>query len=94
MSATASAVVDLVFVRGLSKPCAASASARASAIDNESGRDDRTFANVVSRRFLSLVSDCDRHRLNHDVFDRTIAWARGDILHLVDDIETFDNLTE
>ena len=90
MSATASAVVDLVFVRGESKPCAASASARASLIESESSRGDGT----ISLCEFYLVSDCDRHRLNDYIFDRSIARARGNILHRFDDIETFDNLTE
>ena len=90
MSATASAVVDLVFVRGESKPCAASASARASFIESESSRGDGT----ISLCDFYLVSDCDRHRLNHNVFDRSVARSCGDILHRFDDIETFDNLAE
>ena len=90
MSATASAVVDLVFVRGESKPCAASASARASFIESESSRGDGT----ISLCEFYLVSDCDRHRLDDDIFDRSIAWARGNIWHRFDDVETFDNLAE
>ena len=90
MSATASAVVDLVFVRGESKPCAANASARASFIESESSRGDGT----ISLHEFYLVSDCDRHRLNDYIFNRSIARARGNILHRFDDVETFDNLAE
>ena len=53
MSATAWAVVDLVLVRGLSKPCAAKAKARAFLIDSESGRRDEILANVVMSASLS-----------------------------------------